>query len=114
MLVVVLAVIQIVLLVAVLVFLFFTRQRTASQDSGAELLSGLAELRNSSERLQVKVADEIRTLRDDSLSYSQQARQESAADARSLREELLTNVDRLGTQLGDNIAQFRRDQRHCR
>jgi DNA recombination protein RmuC len=110
MLVVVLAVIQIVLLAAVLLFLFFQTRRNAPQDSSAELLSGLAELHSSSERLQVKVADEIRTLRDDNLVHSQQARQESAADARSLREELLANVDRLGTQLGDNIAQFRRDQ----
>jgi hypothetical protein len=108
--VVVLAVVQIVLLVAVLVFLFFLQRRHAAQDSSAELLSGLAELRSSSERLQAKFADEIRTLRDDNLVHSQQARQESAADARSLREELLANVDRLGTQLGDNVTQFRRDQ----
>lgn len=110
MLFVVLAVVQVLLLVAVLVFLSFLSRRNAVQDSGAELLSGLADLRSSSERLQVTVADEIRTWRDDNRSYSQQARQESAADARSLREELLTNVDRLGTQLGDNIAQFRCDQ----
>jgi DNA recombination protein RmuC len=110
MLFVVLAVIQVLLLVGVLVFLFFLSRRNAVQDSGAELLGGLADLRSSSERLQVTVADEIRTWRDDNRSYSQQARQESAADARSLREELLTSVDRLGTQLGDNIAQFRCDQ----
>jgi DNA recombination protein RmuC len=110
MLFVVLAVVQVLLLVAVLVFLFFLSRRNAVQDSGAELQSGLADLRGSSERLQVTVADEIRTWRDDNRSYSQQARQESAADARSLREELLTNVDRLGTQVGDNIAQFRCDQ----
>jgi DNA recombination protein RmuC len=110
MLVVILAIIQIVLLAAILVFLFLQARRHAPQDSSAELLGGLAELRSSSERLQAKVAGEMRTLRDDNQSHSQQARQESAAEARSLREELLTNVDRLGTQLGDNIAQFRRDQ----
>ncbi|HSY99191.1 MAG TPA: DNA recombination protein RmuC [Terriglobales bacterium] len=110
MLIVILAIVQIVLVAAVIVFLFFQTRRPATQDSSAELLGGLAELRGSSECLEAKVTDEMRTLRDDNLNYSQQARQESASDARSLREELLTNVDRLGTQLGDNIAQFRRDQ----
>jgi DNA recombination protein RmuC len=110
MLVVILAVIQIVFLAAILVFLFFQMRRAAPQDSSAELLSGLADLRGSFERLQVKFADEMRTLRDDNLVHSQQTRQESAADARSLREELLANVNGLGTQLGANIAEFRRDQ----
>src|SRR5208282_4916244 len=110
MLVVVLAVVQIVLLVAVLVFLFFIQRRTAPQDSSTELLNGLADLRNSAERLEGKVSADMRNLREDSLTYAQQARQEAAVDSRSLREELVTRVGQLGGQLNDNMNDFRRDQ----
>jgi hypothetical protein len=50
----------------------------------------------------------MRTLQEDNLSHSQQARQEAAADARSLREELVTHVGQLGGQLNDNLSEFRR------
>jgi DNA recombination protein RmuC len=52
----------------------------------------------------------MRTLGEDSVSHSQQARQEAAADARSLREELVTHVGQLGGQINDNLSEARRDQ----
>ncbi|MGD0414517.1 MAG: DNA recombination protein RmuC [Terriglobales bacterium] len=109
MLLVILAVVQIVLL-AVLVILFLTKARSDLQNSVPELLTGLADLRNSAERMEGTVSAEMRTLRVDNLSYSQQARQEAGTDARSLREELVANVGRLGSQLNDNISELRRDQ----
>ena len=109
MLLVILAVIQIVLL-AVLVILFLARGRKDLQNSVPVLLTGLADLRNSVERLDGRFSAEMRTLREDNLSYSQQARLEAGTDARSLREELVANVGRLGGQLNDNISEFRRDQ----
>jgi len=108
-LLVILAVVQIIL-VAVLVILFLTNRRKDSQNSSPELLTGLADLRSSAERLEGKLSADMRTLREDSLSYSQQARQEAAAEARSLREELVTNVGQLGGQMNDNLSAFRRDQ----
>jgi DNA recombination protein RmuC len=109
MLLVILAVIQIVLL-GVLVILFLARGRKDLQNSVPVLLTGLADLRNSVERLDGRFSAEMRTLREDNLSYSQQARLEAGTDARSLREELVANVGRLGGQLNDNISEFRRDQ----
>jgi DNA recombination protein RmuC len=109
MLLVILAVIQTVLL-AVLVILFLTKRRSDPQNSVPELMTGLADLRSSAERLEGKVSADIRNLREDSLTYSQKARQEAAAEARSLREELATNVGQLGGQLNDNMTEFRRDQ----
>jgi DNA recombination protein RmuC len=109
MLLVILAVIQTVLL-AVLVILFLTKRRSDLQNSVPELMTGLADLRSSAERLEGKVSADIRNLREDSLTYSQKARQEAAAEARSLREELATNVGQLGGQLNDNMTEFRRDQ----
>jgi DNA recombination protein RmuC len=109
MLLVILAVIQTVLL-AVLVILFLTKRRSDLQNSVPELMTGLADLRSSAERLESKVSADIRNLREDSLTYSQKARQEAAAEARSLREELATNVGQLGGQLNDNMTEFRRDQ----
>ncbi len=109
MLLVILAVVQIVLL-AILVILFLTKGRNDLQNSFPELLTGLADLRNSVERMEGTVSAEMRTLREDNLRYSQQARQEVSTDARSLREELAANVGRLGGQLNDNISEFRRDQ----
>jgi len=109
MLLVILAVVQIVLL-AVLVILSLKNRRKDSQNSVQELLTGLADLRSSVERLEGKVSAEIRNLREDSLAYSQQARQEAAVDSRSLREELFTHVGQLGGQLNDNMTEFRRDQ----
>ena len=90
--------------------LFLTKGRNDLQNSVPELLTGLADLRASAERLEGKISGDIRTLREDSLSYSQQARQEAAAEARSLREELVTHVGQLGGQLNDNLSEFRRDQ----
>jgi len=109
MLLVILAVIQTVL-AAVLVILFLTKRRSDLQNSVPELMTGLADLRSSAERLEGKVSADIRNLREDSLTYSQKARQEAAAEARSLREELATNVGQLGGQLNDNMTEFRRDQ----
>ena len=109
MLLVILAVIQIVLL-AIFVILFLTKGRGDLRSSVPELLTGLADLRSSAERLEGKVSADIRNLREDSLTYSQKARQEAAADARSLREELVTHVGQLGRQLNDNLSEFRRDQ----
>lgn len=109
MLLVILAVIQIILL-AVLVIPFLTNRRSDLQNSVPELLTGLADLRNSAVRLEAKVSGEMRSLREENSSYSQQARQEAATDSRSLREELVANVGRLGGQLNDNISEFRRDQ----
>ncbi len=109
MLLVILAVIQIVLL-AVLVILFLTKRRSDLQNSVPELLTGMAALGASAERVEGKMAAGMRTLREDSLSHSQQARQEAAADSRSLREELVANVGQLGGQLNDNMTEFRRDQ----
>ncbi len=109
MLLVILAVIQIILL-AVLVILFLTNRRSDLQNSVPELLTGLADLRNSAVRLEAKVSGDMRSLREENSSYSQQARQEAATDSRSLREELVANVGRLGGQLNDNISEFRRDQ----
>jgi DNA recombination protein RmuC len=109
MLLVILAVVQIVLL-AVLVILFLTKGRSDRQNSLLELLPGLAALRSSAERVEGKIDVGMRTLQEDSLSHSQQARQEAAADARSLREELVTHVGQLGGQLNDNLSEFRRDQ----
>ena len=109
MLLVILAVVQIVLL-SVVVILFLARGRKDLQNSVPELLTGLVDLRNSAERLDGRFSAEMRTLREDNLSYSQQARQEAGTDARSLREELVANVGRLGGQLNDNISEFRRDQ----
>jgi len=109
MLLVALAAVQIVLL-AVLIILYLGSRRKAQQDSIPELLTGLADLRGSAERLDGKVSAEMRTLREDSLSHSQQARQEAAADARSLREELVTHVGQLGGQINDNLSEARRDQ----
>lgn len=109
MLLVILAVVQIVLL-AILVIFFLTKRRSDLQNSVPELLTGLAELRSSAERLEGKISDDVRTLREDSLSYSKQARQEAAAEARSLREELGTHLGQLGGQLNDNHSEFRRDQ----
>ena len=109
MLLVILAVVQIVLLAA-LVILFLTKGRNDLQNSVPELLTGLADLHASAERLEGKISGDMRTLREDSLSYSKQARQEAAAEARSLREEMSTHLDRLGGQLNDNLSEFRRDQ----
>jgi DNA recombination protein RmuC len=109
MLLVILAVIQTVLL-AVLVILFLTKRRSDPQNSVPELMTGLADLRSSAERLEGKVSADIRNLREDSLTYSQKARQEAAAEARSLREELGTHLGQLGGQLNDNLSEFRRDQ----
>jgi hypothetical protein len=52
----------------------------------------------------------LRNLRENSLTYSQKVRQEAAAEARSLREELGTNVGQLGSLLNDSMTEFRRDQ----
>jgi DNA recombination protein RmuC len=109
MLFVILAVVQIVLL-AVLVILFLARGRKDLQNSAPELLTGLGELRSSAERLEGEISGDMRTLREDSLNYSKQARQEAAADARSLREELGGQLGKLGGQLNDNLSDFRRDQ----
>jgi DNA recombination protein RmuC len=109
MLLVSLAVVQLVLLV-VLAILLATQHRKGSENSVPELLSGLEELRDSAERLEGKVGAEMRTLREENLSYSQQARQEAALDARSLREELVSHVGQLGGQINDNLSAFRRDQ----
>jgi DNA recombination protein RmuC len=109
MLFVILAVVQIILL-AILVILLLTNRRKDLQNSSPQLLTGLADLRSSAERLEGKLSADLRTLREDSLSYSQQGRQEAAAEARSLREELVTNVGQLGIQLNDNLSAFRRDQ----
>lgn len=109
MLLVILAVVQIALL-AILVILFLTKGRSDLQNSVPELLTGLADLRNSAERLEGKVSADMRNLREDSLTYAQQARQEAAVDSRSLREELVTRVGQLGGQLNDNMNDFRRDQ----
>lgn len=109
MLLVILAVVQIILL-AIIAILFLARGRSDVQNSVPELLTELADLRNSAERLDGRFSAEMSTLREDNLSYSQQARQEAGIDARSLREELVANVGRLGGQLNDNISEFRRDQ----
>jgi len=109
MLLVALAAVQIVLL-AVLVILFLTNGRSDLKNSVPQLLTGLGELRGSAERLEGKILGDMRTLREDSLNYSKQARQEAAADARSLREELGTHLGQLGAQLNDNLSEFRRDQ----
>ena len=109
MLLVILAVIQIVLL-AVFVILFLTKGRGDLRSSVPELLTGLANLHASAERFEGKISGDMRTLREDSLSYSKQARQEAAAEARSLREEMSTHLGRLGGQLNDNLSEFRRDQ----
>jgi len=109
MLLVILAVIQFVLL-AVLVILFLTKGRNDLQNSVPELLTGLADLRSSAERLEGKVSADMRNLRADSLTYAQQARQEAAVAARSLREELFSQVGQLGGQITDNLSESRRDQ----
>jgi predicted component of type VI protein secretion system len=109
MLLVILAVIQIVLL-AIFVILFVTKGRSDLRNSVPELLTGLADLHASAERFEGKISGDMRTLREDSLSYSKQARQEAAAEARSLREEMSTHLGRLGGQLNDNLSEFRRDQ----
>ena len=109
MLLVILAVIQIVLL-AIFVILFLTKGRSDLRSSVPELLTGLADLHASAERFEGKISGDMRTLREDSLSYSKQARQEAAAEARSLREEMSTHLGRLGGQLNDNLSEFRRDQ----
>src|SRR5271163_371527 len=109
MLLVILAVIQIVLL-AIFVILFLTKGRSDLRNSVPELLTGLADLHASAERFEGKISGDMRTLREDSLSYSKQARQEAAAEARSLREEMSTHLGRLGGQLNDNLSEFRRDQ----
>ena len=106
---VILAVVQIVLL-AVLVILFLTKGRGDLRSSVPELLTGLANLHASAERFEGKISGDMRTLREDSLTYSKQARQEAAAEARSLREEMSTHLGRLGGQLNDNLSEFRRDQ----
>jgi DNA recombination protein RmuC len=106
---VVLVAVQIVLL-AVLVILFLVSRRKDPQNSLPELLTGLAALRGSTERVEGKIDAGVRTLREDSLSHAQQARRETAADARSLREELVSHVGQLGGQINDNLAEFRRDQ----
>jgi DNA recombination protein RmuC len=109
MLLVALAVVQIVLL-AVLVILFLAGGRKDLRNSAPELLTGLADLRNSAERVDARFSAEMRALREDNSSYSQQARHEAGTDSRSLREELVANVGRLGGQLNDTISEFRRDQ----
>jgi DNA recombination protein RmuC len=109
MLLVILAVVQIVLL-AIFVILFLTKGRGDLGSSVPELLTGLANLHASAERFEGKISGDMRTLREDSLSYSKQARQEAAAEARSLREEMSTHLGRLGGQLNDNLSEFRRDQ----
>jgi DNA recombination protein RmuC len=109
MLLVILAVVQIVLL-AIFVILFLTKGRGDLRSSVPELLTSLANLHASAERFEGKISGDIRTLREDSLTYSKQARQEAAAEARSLREEMSTHLGRLGGQLNDNLSEFRRDQ----
>ena len=109
MVLVILAVVQIVLL-AILVILFLTKGRSDLQNSVPKLLTGLADLRASAERLEGKISGDMRTLREDSLSYSKQARQEAAAEARSSREELGTHLGQLGGQLNDNLSELRRYQ----
>jgi DNA recombination protein RmuC len=109
MLLVILAVVQIVLL-AIFAILFLTKGRGDLRSSVPELLTGLANLHASAERFEGKISGDMRTLREDSLSYSKQARQEAAAEARSLREEMSTHLGRLGGQLNDNLSEFRRDQ----
>ncbi|MGA1989160.1 MAG: DNA recombination protein RmuC [Candidatus Sulfotelmatobacter sp.] len=109
MLLVILAVVQIVLL-AIFVILFLTKGRGDLRSSVPELLTSLANLHASAERFEGKISGDMRTLREDSLSYSKQARQEAAAEARSLREEMSTHLGRLGGQLNDNLSEFRRDQ----
>lgn len=64
MLLVVLAVVQIVLL-AVLVIVFLARGRKDSLNTVPELLTGLADLRSSAERLEGKVSADVRNLRED-------------------------------------------------
>jgi DNA recombination protein RmuC len=108
MLLVSLAVVQLVLLIVLVIFIV-TQRRKGSENSVSELLTGLEELRGSAERLDCKVSAEMRTLREENLSYSQLGRQEAAGDARSLREELVNYVGQLGGQINDNLAEFRRD-----
>jgi DNA recombination protein RmuC len=109
MLLVILAVIQIVLL-AIFVILFLTKGWNDLRNSVPQLLTGLADLRASAERLEAKASGDMRSLREENSSYSQQARQEAAADSRSLRQELIANVGQLGGQLNENMTDFRRDQ----
>ena len=109
MLLVSLVVVQLVLLVVLVVFLAI-QHRKGSESSASEVLSGLADLRGSAERVEGKLEAGMRALREDSQGHSQQARQEAAADARSLREELVSHVGQLGGQINDNLSEFRRDQ----
>jgi DNA recombination protein RmuC len=108
MLLVGLAVAQLVLLIVLMIFLA-TQQRDGAENSVSELLTGLEKLRGSAERLEGKVSAEMRTLREENLSYSQLGRQEAAGDARSLREELVSHVGQLGGRINDNLSEFRRD-----
>jgi DNA recombination protein RmuC len=109
MLLVSLAVVQLVVLIVLVIFLA-TQRRKGSENSLPEVLTDLADLRGSAERLEGKISSEMRTMREESLGYSQQARQEAAGDARSLREELVSHVGQLGGQINDNLSEFRRDQ----
>lgn len=109
MLLVSLAVVQLVLLVVLVIFIM-TQRRKGLDNSVSGVLSGLADLRTSAERVEGKVEAGMRALREDNQSHSQQARQEAAADARSLREELVNHVGQLGGQINDNLSEARRDQ----
>jgi DNA recombination protein RmuC len=104
-----LAVVQLVVLIVLVIFLA-TQRRKGSENSLPEVLTDLADLRGSAERLEGKISSEMRTMREESLGYLQQARQEAAGDARSLREELVSHVGQLGGQINDNLSEFRRDQ----
>lgn len=109
MLLVSLAVVQLVVLIVLVIFLA-TQRCKGSENSLPEVLTDLTDLRGSAERLEGKISSEMRTMREESLGYSQQARQEAAGDARSLREELVSHVGQLGGQINDNLSEFRRDQ----
>jgi len=99
------AAVQIALLIAVLVVLLF-RRRGPVDDS----VTRLGELRTLFERFDPTIREEMRAFRSESLTLAQQARTETAADSRALREELLATVDRFGTQVSQVISDSRQEQ----
>src|SRR5690349_20789826 len=102
---IILAAVQIAILIFIVVLLFLRKR-----DSSVEVLARIADVRAISEKIDQTLRDEFRGFRSEATEQTQKFRQEAAADARSLREELLGTVNQFGSQVATGLSESRREQ----
>jgi len=100
----VIAVIQLALLIAVLVVVLLHGR------GFADGMFRIVELRTVAERLEPTFRDELRSVRAEISEQMQMFRKEAAVESRTLREELLGAINRFEGQISEEIRQSRREQ----